>query len=250
MILKAIILGIIQGLTEFLPISSSGHLAIVEKYFGIAEPVILATFLHFGTFCATVVFFFKPIVSIFKGAFTGDRQRRLYIVYIIVGTIPIVLFACCLRPYIEQAFTDMRLIALFLGITGAIVLITSAVKKGSNKITFASAVIMGIAQMFASLPGISRSGFTISAGIFSKVDPREAFTFSFLLSLPAILGANIYQFASLSHIDNIPAVIVGMVCSFISGIIALKILKQLVQQWFYLFGIYCLVISIVLLLII
>lgn len=250
MILKAIILGIVQGLTEFLPISSSGHLAIIENYLGITEPVVLTTFLHFGTFCATVVFFFKPIANIVKGAFKGDRQSILYVAYIIVGTIPTVLFVCFLRTCIEESFKDVRLIALFLGITGAIVLITSVTRKRKGKITFLSALVIGIAQMLATFPGISRSGFTISAGIFSKVEPREAFTFSFLLSLPAVLGANIHQLGSLSHVHDLPTIFIGMACSFVSGLIALKILKRLVQQWFYLFGVYCLVLSIVLLLVV
>ena len=250
MILKTIILGIVQGLTEFLPISSSGHLAIIENYLGIAEPVVLTTFLHFGTFCATVVFFFKPIANTIKGAFKGDKQSMLYVAYVIVGTIPIVLFVCCLSAFIEESFKDVRLVALFLGITGAIVLMTNVVKKGKGKITFLSALIMGIAQMFATFAGISRSGFTISAGIFSKVEPREAFTFSFILSLPAVLGANIHQLGSLSHVHSLPTIFIGMACSFVSGLIALKILKQLVQKWFYLFGIYCLVLSIVILLLV
>lgn len=250
MILKAIILGIVQGLTEFLPISSSGHLAILEKYFGMSEPVALATFLHFGTFCATVVFFFKPIVNGLKGVFRGDRLSLRYAAYIIVGTIPIVLFVLCFRIYIEESFKDVRLVALFLGITGVIVLVTSAVRKGKSRMTFLSALIIGIAQMFATFPGISRSGFTISAGIFAKVDPRKAFTFSFLLSLPAVLSANIHQVGSLSHVPDLTAIIIGTVCSFVSGFIALKILKRLVQQWFYLFGIYCLIVSIAILLIV
>jgi undecaprenyl-diphosphatase len=250
MILKAIILGIVQGLTEFLPISSSGHLAIIEKYFGIAEPVALATFLHFGTFCATVVFFLKPIVNGVQRAVKGNRQSIRYVIYTIIGTIPIVVFAICLRMYIEESFKDVRLIALFLGITGVTVLLTRIVQKGKSTITLLSAFIIGIAQMFATFPGISRSGFTISAGIFSKVEPRKAFTFSFLLSLPAVLGANIQQLISVSHIYYLPAVIIGMVCSFISGLIALKILKKLVQKWFYVFGIYCLVLSAVFLLLV
>lgn len=250
MILKTIILGIVQGLTEFLPISSSGHLAILEKYFGMSEPVALATFLHFGTFCATVVFFFKPIVYGLKGVFRGDKLSLRYATYIIVGTIPIVLFVCFLRPYIEESFKDVRLVALFLGITGVIVLITSIARKRKGKITFLSALIIGVAQMFATFPGISRSGFTISAGIFSKVEPRKAFTFSFLLSLPAVLGANVHQLSSLSRVHDLPVIFAGMACSFVSGLIALKILKKLVQQWFYLFGIYCLIISIVILLLV
>ncbi len=248
MMVKAIILGIVQGLTEFLPISSSGHLAILEDYFSIADPVPLATFLHFGTFCATVVFFLKPIVSISKGCFKGDKQSAIYVAYIMLGTIPIVLFSLLFRNQIEESFKDVTLVALLLGITGIIVLLTSAIRKGDARVTLPTAILMGIAQMFAVLPGISRSGFTISAGMFTKVQPHEAFKFSFLLSLPAVLGANIFEFSSISRVENVPSFIVGMLFSFVSGLVALRILKTLVQRWFYLFGIYCIIISIMLLL--
>lgn len=248
MIIKSIILGIVQGLTEFLPISSSGHLAILEKYFGIAEPVVLATFLHFGTFIATVVFFLKPIITIIKGLAKGEKESINYIIYIIVGTIPIVLFALIFRTQIEQSFINIPIVGIFLGITGVILLLTSIVKRANRKVKLLSAFLIGLSQMLAVFPGISRSGMTISTGLFSKVSPEESFKFSFLLSLPAILGANLLKLKSISQINDFPSIIIGMLCSFIFGLIALKILKGLVHRRFHLFGIYCLVISILILL--
>lgn len=249
MIGKAIILGIVQGLTEFLPISSSGHLAVFEKYFGINEPVVLAVFLHFGTFLSTVVFFFKPITKLCKGIFMNDKRSIEYLVYIIIGSVPIVIFALLFKPIIEQTFADSLLIALFLGITGVVVILTRLMKRGSKRISLFSAMLIGLAQMLAVFPGISRSGMTISTGLFKHIDPKEAFTFSFLLSLPAILGANIFEAMTLSHIENIPSIVIGTFCSFIFGLIALKILKNIVHKWFHLCGVYCLVISIILLII-
>lgn len=248
MIIKSIILGIIQGLTEFLPISSSGHLAIFEKYFGIAEPIVLATFLHFGTFLATIVFFFKPITSIIKGVFIGKKDSILYLIYIITGTIPVVVFALVFRNWIEQSFNDMKTVGILLGITGIILLMTMVIKRGNKKINTLSVVVIGLSQMFATFPGISRSGTTISAGLFSKTSSEESFKFSFLLSLPAILGANILELKTISSIDNYLALIIGMSCSFIFGLFALRILRNLVHRKFHLFGIYCLVISVVILL--
>lgn len=248
MIIKSIILGIVQGLTEFLPISSSGHLAILEKYFGITEPVVLATFLHFGTFVATVVFFFKPIIAIINGLVKGEKESVDYVIYIIVGTIPIVLFAVIFRTQIEQCFTDIPIVGIFLGITGLILLLTSIVKRGDRKVKLLSAIMIGVSQMFAVFPGISRSGMTISTGLFSKVSPEESFKFSFLLSLPAILGANLLKLRTISQINDFPSIIIGMFCSFIFGLIALKILKGIIHRRFHLFGIYCLAISIIILL--
>jgi len=248
MIIKTVILGIVQGLTEFLPISSSGHLAVLEKYFGISEPVTLSVFLHFGTFLATVVFFFKPIRDIIKGIFKKEKESINYLWYIIIGTIPIGIFGFIFRTQIEQTFSDMLMITLFLGATGTILLLTTIIKRGEAKVNFLSALVIGFSQMFAVFPGISRSGMTISAALFSKVAPERAFNFSFLLSLPAILGANIIEVSSIPKIENPLSVIIGMVCSFIFGIIALKILKKAVQNRFHYFGFYCLGISIILLL--
>jgi undecaprenyl-diphosphatase len=244
MILQAAILGIVQGFTEFLPISSSGHLAILERYFGIAQPVVLAAFLHFGTFIATVVFFFEPIMNIIRGLMKGNREAINYILNIVIGTIPIVIFALLFKSTIEHAFYDTRLVAILLGITGVVLVMTNIIRKQQGNVTRLSAFIIGIGQMFATFPGLSRSGLTISAGFFSGVKPGEAFKFSFLLSLPAVFGANLLELRHISVIDNSVALCVGVACSFVSGLLALKILHKLVHHKFYLFGIYCLIISV------
>ena len=249
MIVKAIILGIVQGLTEFLPISSSGHLAVLEKYFGISEPVVLAVFLHFGTFISTLVFFSRPIARLAKGVFTGDKRSIEYLVYIGLGSIPIVVFALCFKQFIESTFKDPLLIALFLGFTGVVVILTRFAKHGARKISLFSALLIGLAQMLAVFPGVSRSGMTISAGLFKHIDPKEAFTFSFLLSLPAIFGANVLQAITIPRIEHIPSIIVGTIVSFVFGLIALKILKNIIHRWFHLCGVYCLIISVILLII-
>ncbi len=248
MILRAVILGAVQGLAEFLPISSSGHLAILEKYLGIQEPVAFAAFLHFGTLIATVVFFFKTIISLVQGIFKGKRHELQYLVNIIVGSVPIVIFAVIFRSIIEASFTDIKLVALFLGISGVILLMTGIVRKKQGKIETLSAFIIGIGQMFAVFPGLSRSGLTISAGIFSGVKPEESFEFSFLLSLPAVLGANLLEIKGLARIDNPLSVLIGVSCSFVFGLIALKVLKGLVNRHFHIFGLYCLILSLAMLL--
>lgn len=249
MIIKSFILGIIQGLTEFLPISSSGHLAVLEAYFDITEPVLFATFLHFGTFVATVVFFRNSILNIGKGIAKGEKESINYVINILVGTIPIVLFVLLLRDQIEQSFNDVRLVGVLLGITGVVLLLTNLVKKNNKKVTLFPAFLIGISQMFAAFPGISRSGFTISAGLFAKISPKDSFNFSFLLSLPAVLGANLLEVFTIQHITDYPSLLIGMLCSFVSGLIALKILRKLVNKKFHLFGIYCLALSMTLLLV-
>jgi undecaprenyl-diphosphatase len=249
MMLKAIILGIVQGLTEFLPVSSSGHLAILERYFGMTQPVVLAAFLHFGTFVATVVFFFQPIMGIIKGLMRGNREAINYILNIAIGTIPIVIFALLFRSMIEQTFTDTRLVAILLGCTGIVLVMTNSIRKRQANVNRLSALLIGIGQMFATFPGLSRSGLTISTGFFSGVKAEEAFKFSFLLSLPAVFGANLLELKNISVVDDYAALCVGIVCSFVSGLVALKILHRLVHQRFHLFGIYCLIISVLFLLV-
>jgi undecaprenyl-diphosphatase len=247
--IKAIILGIVQGLTEFLPISSSGHLAVLEHLFGISEPVSLAVALHFGTFAAIIVFFYAPIINVIKGVLGRDRESMSYCVKIVLGTIPVVVAGLLLESQVLSAFTDMTLVGIFLGLTGVIVLVTGIITKRTKTVGFLSAIFIGIGQMFALLPGISRSGVTISTGIFSGIEPERAFRFSFLLSIPAVLGANIYELKNISAIGNLPNLLVGMVFSFITGLIALRILRNMVYKRFYIFGPYCLIISIVILLV-
>jgi len=248
MIVQTIVLGIVQGLTEFLPISSSGHLAILEKIFGINEPVVLTAFLHFSTFIATVIFFFNSIIDIFKGLIRGEKETVKYVINIMIGTIPIVVFVLFFESWIEQSFNDIQLITILLGITGLIVLLTGFIQKQEKKISPLLALIIGIGQMFATLPGLSRSGLTISAGLFTGVSPREAFKFSFLLSLPAIFGANLLELKNISKIDSYGTLFGGMLFGFVCGLFALKILRDSVHKRFHLFGIYCLVISVIMLL--
>ncbi len=247
--IKAIILGIVQGFTEFLPVSSSGHLAILENLFGVAEPVTLAVFLHFGTLVAVIVYFFEPIADLIRGICKGSRESISYFIKIIIGSVPIVIVGILFESWVARSFSNMTVIAILLGITGTIVLLTGVVRKRQKRVGMLTALFIGIGQMLAILPGISRSGMTISAGIFSRVKPERAFRFSFLLSIPAVLGANIFELKNVSNINNIPELLVGMAFSFISGLIALGILRSTVYKRFYLFGPYCIIVSIIMLLI-
>ena len=245
--IRTAILGIVQGLTEFLPVSSSGHLAILEKMLGINEPMTLAVFLHFGTFMAIVVFFFRPLRELTSGILAGDRQSIVYVGKILLATIPIVIAGMLFRSWVAEAFNNMNMVTILLGLTGAVVLLTGVVPKKQEQVTFVSAMLIGIGQMLAILPGISRSGMTISAGLYAGTDPERAFRFSFLLSIPAVLGANLFELKNLPGIIDLPVLTVGMLCSFVSGLIALAVLRRTVYRRFHFFGVYCLVISAVLL---
>ena len=144
----------------------------------------------------------------------------------------------------------MMIVGILLGITGTVVLVTGIFQRRQKKISLPAAIIIGIGQMFAILPGISRSGMTISAGLFAGIDPKRAFEFSFLLSIPAVLGANVYELTKVSSIGNVGELIAGLIFSFLTGLLALKILRSMVYRHFYLFGPYCLIISIIILLLV
>jgi undecaprenyl-diphosphatase len=246
--IKALILGLVQGFTEFLPVSSSGHLALLEKLFNIPEPVAVAAFLHFGTLFATVIFFWKPIVEIVRGLFRGEKVALRYVFYIVLGSIPAGVFALCFRKMIEESFTDIRLIGLFLGLTGLVLVLTAIFKKGKEKMNLARAIAMGFAQMLAVFPGISRSGATIATGLITRTEPDSAFRFSFLLSLPAIFAANLLELKGLSSFGNWGQLLAGFGISCVAGLAALYLLRRLVREHFHYFGIYCLLISLLIVL--
>jgi undecaprenyl-diphosphatase len=171
----------------------------------------------------------------------------MYCIKIALGTIPIIIAGLLFESWVGQAFTNMMIVSILLGITGTVVLMTGIVQRKQKKINLLTAFLIGIGQMFAILPGISRSGMTISVGLFSGIEPKRAFEFSFLLSIPAVLGANVYELTKVSGIGNVTELVVGLIASFLTGLLALKILRSMVYRHFFLFGPYCLIISIILL---
>jgi len=257
-VLEAIVLGLIQGLTEFLPVSSSGHLVMGNALFGLESgDIIFEVFLHFATFLAVVVFFFKEIIQILKSPFVFSKEGvtdpkvaegRRYLLFIIIGTIPAVVVGLLLKDHIEEAFSSVRLTGVMLLVTTAFLFLTVLAKPSRLKLKLPDSILIGIAQAVAILPGISRSGATISTSMFLGIDKKTAFNFSFLLSLPAIFGAFLLQLkeavdASIST-DLIVMYILGMVAAFISGYICLVILRKIVIAGkFAYFGIYTLIIG-------
>jgi len=243
-----ILLAILQGLTEFLPISSSAHLVFAEHIFNLAANIRLSynAFLHLGTFLALLIFFGKRIVQIIKSFLSQDRtqtQTNLkLILYIIVGSIPIAIIGGLFIDKIEPTFVQPIYPAIFLILTGLLLFATRFIKTQDTKIGYKAALIIGIAQAIALLPGISRSGATISTALLLGINSSESFEFSFLLSIPAVIGANILTFSQLISSDiNSSAIILGILFTAITGILALAILKYFVlRKRLYYFGFYCL----------
>jgi undecaprenyl-diphosphatase len=264
---KAIFLGIVQGLTEFLPISSSGHLVIVEHILKVKMPgVSFEVCLHLGTFLSVVVIYWNKIVrmikatilkacSLFSGGFDEALEEDWKLSYsIVLGTIPAGILGIALKHQIENAFTSISLVAVMLGITGVILWFSGSAKTKKENVSLLDTIVIGIAQGFALLPGISRSGMTISAAMARGVDKPKAAEFSFLLSLPAILGAFVLEFSKLATereflFSHIGFYVAGFLTSFVFGYIAIRFLLRVIQKGkFRYFGFYCLAVAILVLL--
>ncbi len=232
-ILQAIILGLVQGLCEFLPVSSSGHLVLLQNVFGIqADAIFFDVMLHIGTLIA-VLFAFRTTI----GKMLRNPLNK-YPVYIVLATIPTVIIALLLGDWIESMFSGAFLGFAFL-IT-ALVLFTSTriaqQQKTIRDMTPLEAIAIGTAQGIAIVPGISRSGSTIAAGLFVGLEPAFAAEFSFLMSIPAILGSLVLQVLKIAKgdlaIGSIPIAptIVGTIVAAISGLFAIQVMMRVIKK--------------------
>ncbi len=243
---QALVLGIVQGLTEFLPISSSGHLVIIQQLFGLqASGEELLGFdlaLHFGTLLSVVAVFYKDIGDMIAGCFRVVTRRGVkndagaHLAWlVIVGTIPAVVIALAFADFFRSLFDSAFTAGLMLLVTGAILFVTRFVKRSDRSqkdLRAHDAILVGCAQALAILPGISRSGTTISAGLFRNWDRKLAARFSFLLAVPAILGGIVFELENLSQwsVTALGPLIIGVVAAAISGYIAIHWLLRVVQR--------------------
>jgi len=234
--IKYILLGIVQGLTEFLPVSSSGHLVLLQKVLGIsAHQVAISVILHLGTLLAVVIFFWKDILNLLKNL---KLLILSLIVVIITGTIGVLG-----KDFFEGLFSSPRLVGFAWIFTGLVLISTKSITQlDRDKLNFKDALILGLSQGLAIIPGISRSGITISTLFFRRINRSLAFTFSFLVSIPIILGAAILEAKEIQAIpkSEMISLAAGFSFSFIAGLVALLFLKRVINQAkFYYFGYYC-----------
>jgi undecaprenyl-diphosphatase len=248
----AVLLGVIQGLTEFLPVSSSAHLVFAQSLLpGFKQPGILFdVVLHMGTLSAVIFFLRKEIYALLiamlpRSSYAASLDdKRLYdistsrktIGNIIIATLITGIIGLSFKNEVEKLFASPAVAAFMLVITGIMLFLTGTVKKadrGEEKITIVDSIIIGLAQGFAVLPGISRSGATISFGIFRGLKPETAARFSFLLSIPAVLGAVILEARHISQLTlpDIELYIAGFTAAAITGFLSLKLLFLLLKKW-------------------
>lgn len=234
-VIQAFILGAVQGLTEFLPVSSSGHLVVFQHLLGLPDtPLAFDVLVHMGTLAAVFVAFWDDIVALLKKPFS----RLTFL--IVVGCIPAGLAGVFLGPIFEQAFTSLLVVAVGLLITGAVLMVSekwALSRPGLKEVeetTYKDVLFIGLLQAVAIFPGISRSGSTIAAGLWAGLDRSFAARFSFLLSIPVILGAGLLQLKDLGTgiMAAIPpaAIITGLLSSAIFGYFAIKMVLHLVKK--------------------
>ncbi len=251
--LEALLLGIIQGLTEFLPVSSSGHLELGESLLGIEskDPLLFATIVHGATALSTIFVFRQRIASLFRNTWHGGPHgERRYALKLLISMLPIGLLGVFFKEEVEAFFTGRPvLIGSMLLITGLLLFLSNRASYGKKEVSYASALLIGFAQAFAVMPGISRSGATISTALLLNVGRERAAEFSFLMVLPPIIGVmllDILEFLEQggSNIAILPLVI-GFAAAFISGVLACKwMLRIVARARLNAFALYCTIIGI------
>ena len=252
-IINAIILGIIQGLTEFLPVSSSGHLEIFKVLLGEnkmpSESLLMTVILHFATACSTIVIFKNDIKELILGLITFEKNDSFWFsVKILISMIPAVLIGFFLEAEIELLFSgDLLIVGYMLILTGFLLFMADKAKPSEKKINIKSSIIIGISQAIAIIPGISRSGATISTAVLLGVDKENAAKFSFLMVVPLIFGKVLKDLTSsevLVNNNEILPLIFGFIFAFITGILACKWMIKLVKNSkLKYFSIYCFIVG-------
>lgn len=231
-LIQAILLGIIQGITEFLPISSSGHLVLFQKIFRVAEPALtFSIVVHLGTLVAVFAVFWKDIVSLLRKPF----QKLTYL--IIAGTIPTAIIGVAFKDFFEELFRSGSTLGFEFIITGIVLYFADSFNrgiKGIEETSYLDAAFVGVMQGAAILPAVSRSGLTISGALFRDMDKDFAARFSFLLSIPAILGAAIFDMkdvleAGVGNLDSM-SLGAGFIFSIIFGYISIKYMINILKK--------------------
>ena len=266
-IIQAIIIGLVQGLTEFLPVSSSAHLIFAQQALGVTDVgLAFDVLLHVGTLVAVIVYFYHDVVEMIKGFLLSliDLKEGKFIPELkkdpykklawltILATIPVGIVGVLFNDIVEEMFTGLTVPAFLLLITGCLLYVSQRMNNGRinvTNLTIKEALFMGCGQAIAVLPGLSRSGTTIAAGLFAGLDKEFAAKFSFILSIPAILGAAVFQLKDLSGGNvELGACIAGFIVAVISGYLAISFLLKIIREKSLdIFAYYCWIVGIIVL---
>ncbi len=240
--LSAIFLGLIQGFTEWLPISSSGHLAMAQALFGIDAPAEFDIVIMAGTTFALLIYFRQRIISLLLGLLKLDKASLNYLMFMIVAGVPTAIIGFLGRGFFKGLFAKPLIVAAFIAITGIFLFIVSRKKQEKQaSLDPGKAALIGLAQGIAVAPGISRSGSTIGAGILLGLSPKDAAEFSFLIGAPAMAVASLLEFSGSvpSAIDLLPYAL-GTISAFAAGYISIGFFMKILQEnKLHFFAYYC-----------
>lgn len=244
---KILVMSVIQGVAEFLPVSSSGHLALAKHFLGLESPgASLELFLHAGTLLSVIVYYRRKLLALLVGLFRFEKASLFYALWVLVSMIPAGLVFVMLGDKLEKAFDDPMLISALLCVTGLILISLYFVNRRPERtrpFNGRDALIMGLAQAVAMLPGISRSGSTICAGRFAGVKPSEAAEFSFIMSLPVIAGAVLVDVikdgVSVTGLSTTNCVVGAAVAGVVGWLAIGSLVRILNGGKFWMFGVYC-----------
>lgn len=244
------LLAVLQGVAEFLPISSSGHLVIAQSALGMEEPGMrLNVMLHLGTLVSITVFYFRSICGIVAG------RRWSFVLKLAVSSLPAVTLYFLFSGFFESMFSNVRMTGALMMFTGAVLMGTRFLPRGKREVSFASALVMGLGQALAILPGVSRSGMTLACARMRRIDAAKSAEFSFLMSAPLIAGGallEILKAGSASAVAGEPSwalTAYGALLAAVVGYFSLKLLiKALSGRWFWMFGPYCIAVGLLTLL--
>ncbi len=250
-LLEAIVLGIVQGLTEFLPVSSSGHLEIIKYLFGDKatpeQSLLMTIMLHLATACSTLLVFRKAVWEILATASTGSRESRSYILKILISMLPAILVGVLFEDLVAAMFSQqMVLVGMALIGTAILLFVADRMKATVGDVSYGRALWIGVAQAVAIIPGLSRSGATIAASLMLKVERQKAAEFSFLMVVPLIMGKMVRDIAvgDWGVHTNMGALSVGFLAAFVTGVVACTWMIALVKRAkLKYFGWYCILVG-------
>jgi undecaprenyl-diphosphatase len=248
-LLEILILAIIQGVTEWLPISSSGHLVIVQEYMGLSLPVLFDVVLHLGSLVVVLFVFWRDVLRVLKAVARFDFKSldgKLG-VYVVVGSVATAAIGLVFRDVFESFFHNLNVVGLAFVVTGCFYSLLFVFRRGngqSRPLNVGSAIAIGVAQGVALIPGVSRSGSTITTGLLLEVEKEVALRFSFLLFIPAVIGATVLSVIEsdgllVAVVDPV-SLLVGLVVTVLVGYLSLRLLLRIVMKSrLYLFAFYC-----------
>ncbi|WP_300669398.1 undecaprenyl-diphosphate phosphatase [Desulfoluna sp.] len=262
-LLHSLFLGFIQGLTEFLPVSSSGHLVLFQRFFGLHEPELFFDIcLHVGTLGAVCLFFRRDIAGLVKATLAwiacrgqvasmspAQREDLILVGLILAGSVPTAILGLVIKEFSQMIFASLALVGVMLCLTAGLLAATALIPQGRDqKLTLPKALLIGLIQGVAVLPGLSRSGSTIVLALFLGVSRERAARFSFLLSIPAIVGASLLSLLDISAVSG-PGwgvIAAGTAVSAVTGYLALRLLVYIVGQGkLHFFAPYCLIVGLI-----